>query len=84
MVLVPEKYQIDISLQRRLSAVGACRQRLVGVAAKQRIDQLVEGDGDLLQAHGVIPWLAAKNIALTTSAMTTPPMVHMTFCWPFE
>ena len=55
MVLVPEKYQIDISLQRRLNAVSAGRKRLVGVAADQGIDQLVDGDGDLLQAHGVIP-----------------------------
>lgn len=84
MVIVPEKYQIDISLQRRLSAVSACRQRLVGVATEQGVEQLVEGDGDLFEAHGVIPLLAAKKRALMTSAMTTPPMVHMTFCWPFE
>ena len=82
MVLVPEKDCIDVPLQWRLCAVGARRKRLVGVAAEQGVDQLVEGDGDLLEAHGVIPWLAAKNRALMTSAMTTPPMAHSTLFWP--
>ena len=82
MVLVPKKYQIDISLQRAAGTVGAGAQGFVTHSAKQGVEQLVDGDGDLFEAHGVIPWLAAKNSALTISTATAVPMAHMTLCCP--